>query len=103
MEKYYGQRSPTDAYSFNDPTRSPSKGSPQGSPNQYGDDMFDDLNGSLSDSTMKLPVKSHINRLEVIIYYIMASNKVFIHHNSYIKSFYIHYSWQEGNKKDLYR
>jgi len=74
MEKYYGQRSPTDAYSFEHQGGSPSKGSPYGSPNHYKDDMFDDLNGSLSDSTMKLPVKSHINRLEVIIYCFMARN-----------------------------
>ena len=62
MEKY--TRGNTDAYSYQD-SRSPSKKSPHGSPQGYTDDMYDDFEGSMYDSTMKLPVKHHINRLEV--------------------------------------
>jgi len=63
MDKYV--RGNTDAYSYQD-SRSPStKKSPHGSPQGYTNDMYDDFEGSFSDSTMKLPVKNHINRLEV--------------------------------------
>ena len=66
MERFLAQRSGIDAFSVNEstPSRTPKK-SPQGSPGGYQDDILDDYEGSMYDPSMKLPVRNHIQRLEV--------------------------------------
>jgi hypothetical protein len=67
MDRFINQKS-IDAYSMHDSPsgRSPSKQSPYGgSPGGYQDNVLEDFEGADYDTTMKLPVKSHITRLEV--------------------------------------
>lgn len=65
MNKLFGQRSGDSFGVADSPSRSPIKHSPYGSPSAYPDEMLDDLDGSPYSTTMKLPVKNHIGRLEV--------------------------------------
>jgi hypothetical protein len=65
MNKLFGQRSGDSFGAADSPSRSPIKNIGYGSPSAYPDEMLDDLDGSPYGTTMKLPVKNHIGRLEV--------------------------------------